>query len=76
MFVDVEKRFVGGLRRSCADSSPVRTRRRGEPAGDGEDGFGSGGSAMLVVVVLEKEFGDFGAGSGCALQGAGGTMTR
>lgn len=46
----VENRFVGGRRRSWADSSPVRTLRRGAPTGDA--GFVDGGdpSAMMSEV--------------------------
>jgi hypothetical protein len=42
----VEKRFVGGRLRSCALSSLVRTRRRGDPAG-------GGGDASVIVVFAQ-----------------------
>lgn len=39
---------MGGRRRNCADSSPVRTRRNGEPAG---------GADTSAIVVVDGEFG-------------------
>jgi hypothetical protein len=52
----VEKRFVGGRLRSCALSSPVRTRRRGEEDFGGEDGLGSGGDASAIIVFCFVPF--------------------
>jgi hypothetical protein len=48
----VEKRFVGGRLRSCALSSPVRTRRRGEEDFGGEDGLGGRGDASAIIGFL------------------------